>query len=72
MTSEPSELLAARDPLPDHRSVVDHDLEVEVRDPDAGVALALGGGGDVAQAALEREVRPFHGLLERRALDGRR
>src|SRR4029077_6488806 len=41
------QLLTARDALADHRAVVDDDLEVEVRDPDARVALALRGGGDV-------------------------
>ena len=66
------QLLAAGDALADDRAVVDDDLEVEVRDPDAGVALALRGGGDVPQAAPEREVGPLDRLLQRRALDRRR
>ena len=52
--------------------VMDDDLEVEVGDPDARVALAARCRADVPEAALEREVRAFDRLLERGSLDGRR
>ena len=47
------ELLAPGDLLEDGDAVVDHELEVEVRDPDAGVALARRRLADVTPAPAE-------------------
>ena len=63
----PEQLLAAGDLLADDSPVMGDDLEVEVGDPDAGVALAARRRGDVPEAALEREVGALDGVLEGRA-----
>ena len=64
-----NELLTAGHPLTGHDPVMDDELEVEARDEDARVALALGRLADVAQAPPEREVAPLDRVLERRAVD---
>ena len=65
----PQELLAAGDLLVDGRAVVDDELEVEVRDADAGVALARGRLADVAAAPAEPEVAALDGVEEHRPVD---
>ena len=69
ITSDPSELLPAGDLLLDRRAVVDDELEVEVRDPDARVALARRRLADVAAAPAEPEVAALDGVEEHRAVD---
>ena len=63
------QLLAAGDLLDDRLPVVDDELEVEVRDPAARVALARGGLPDVATAAPEPEVAALDGVEQQRAVD---
>ena len=65
----PEELLAAGDRLLDRRAVMDHELEVEVRDPDAGVALARGRLADVPAAPAEAEVAALDRVEQHRAVD---
>ena len=50
-------------------AVVDDELEVEVGDPDAGVALARRRLADVAAAPAEAEVAALDGVEEHRAID---
>ena len=74
ITSEPEQLLAAGDLLVDGGAVVDDELEVEVRDPGAGVALARRRLADVAAAPAEPEVAALDRVEEHRPVDrlGRR
>ena len=65
----PEELLAAGDLLHDRRAVVDDELEVEIRDPDAGVALARRRLADVASAPPEPEVAALDRVEEHRPVD---
>ena len=53
----------------DGRAVVDDELEVEIGDPDAGVALARGRLADVAAAAAEPEVAALDRVEEHRPVD---
>ena len=69
MTSDPEELLAPGHLLQDGDAVVDDELEVEVGDPAARVALAGGGLADVAAAPAEPEVAALDGVEEHRAVD---
>ena len=69
ITSEPEELLAAGDLLLDGHAVVDDELEVEVRDPDARVALARGRLADVAAAPAEPEVAALDRVEQHRPVD---
>ena len=55
----PEELLPPRDLLDDHAAVVDDELEIEVGDAHAGIALARRRLADVAAAAAEPEVTAF-------------
>ena len=64
------ELLPTRDLLEDRRAMVDDELEVEVGDPDARVALAGGRLADVASASAEPEVAALDGVQEHRPVDG--
>ena len=64
------QFLATRHPLPGDDSVVDDELEIESRDEGAGIAVALRGLADVAQAPTEGEIAVFDGVLEGRAVDG--
>ena len=50
-------------------AVVDDELEVEVRDPDAGVALARGRLADVAPAPPEAEVAALDRVEQHRPVD---
>ena len=50
-------------------AVVDDELEVEVRDPDARVALARRRLADVAAAPAEPEVAALDGVEEHRPVD---
>ena len=68
----PEELLAAGDLLEDRRAVVDDELEVEIRDPDARVALARRRLADVAAPPPEPEVAALDGVEEHRAVDASR
>ena len=63
------ELLPAGDLLVDRRAVVDDELEVEVGDPDARVALARGRLADVPASPAEAEVAALDGVEEHRAVD---
>ena len=65
----PEQLLAAGDLLEDRDAVVDDELEVEVRDPRAGVALAGRRLADVAAAPAEPEVAALDGVEEHRPVD---
>ncbi len=65
----PEELLPAGDLLEDGLAVVDDELEVEVRDPDAGVALAGRRLADVAATPAEPEVAPLDRVEEHRPID---
>ena len=65
----PEELLAAGDLLDDRRAVVDDELQVEVRDPGAGVALAGRRLADVAPAPAEPEVAALDRVEEHRPVD---
>jgi hypothetical protein len=67
----PDELLPRRDPLADDLPVVGDNLQVEVRDEDAGVALAARRLADVAEAAAEGEVAPLDDVLELRPVHRR-
>ena len=69
ITSVPSELLTAGDLLHDGGAVVDDELEVEVRDPDASVALARGGLADVAAPPAKPEVAALDRVEEHRPVD---
>ena len=69
MTSLPTSSSHDRDPLADDPAVVGDDLEIEVRDEDAGVALARRRLADVAEAAPEREVAALDRVLELRPVD---
>ena len=66
----PEQLLPAGDLLDDRLAVVDDELEVEVRDPAAGVALARRRLPDVAPAAAEAEVAALDGVEQQRPVDG--
>ena len=65
----PQEFLAARDLLDDRLAVVDHELEVEIRDPDAGVTPAGRRLAHVAAAPAEPEVAALDRVEEHRAVD---
>ena len=65
----PQQLLPAGDLLDDRHAVVDDELEVEVRDPGAGVALARGRLADVAPAPAEAEVAALDGVEQHRPVD---
>ena len=65
----PDELLGRCDPLADDLPVVRDELEVELRDEDARVALASRCLADVAQPALEREVAALDRVLQERPID---
>ena len=66
MTSLPTSSSHDADPLADDLPVVGDDLQVEVRDEDAGVALAARRLADVAEPAAEGEVAPLDDVLELR------
>ncbi len=66
------ELLPRAELLTNHLAVVGDHLEVEVRDEDAGVALAGRRLADVAKPALEGEVAALDRVLELGGIDGRR
>ena len=70
----PQKLLAAGDPLAQRHPVVDDELEVEVGDPNTGVAGARGRLADVATAPAEPEVAAFDGIEQERTVElvGRR
>ena len=63
------ELLPAGDLLDDRDAVVDDELEVEVRDPGARVALARRRLADVSPPPAEPEVAALDGVEEHRAID---
>jgi hypothetical protein len=63
------QLLAARNALAQDLAVVDDELQVEVRDPDAGVAVARRRLADVTSAAAEAEVATLDGVEEERSVD---
>ena len=63
------QLLAPRDPVADDRAVMHDDLEVQARHEQAGVALAGGRLGDVAQPPSEREVHALDGVEQLRAVE---
>jgi hypothetical protein len=65
----PEELVAAGHLLEEGDSVVDDELEVEVRDAHAGVALARRGLTDVPATPSEPEVAALDGVEQRRAVD---
>ena len=65
----PQELLAAGDLLEDGLPVMDDELEVEVRDPGAGVALAGRRLADVTAAPAEPEVAALDRVQEHRPVD---
>ena len=64
------QLLPARDLLDDRLAVVDDELEVEVGDPAAGVALARGRLADVSPTTTEAEVAALDGVQQHRPVDG--
>ena len=63
------QLLAAGDLLVDRRAVMDDELEVEVGDPDAGVAWTRRRLADVAPAAPEAEVAALDRVEEHRSVE---
>ena len=65
----PEELLPAGDLLEDGGAVVDDELEVEIGDPGARVALAGGRLADVAAAPAEPEVAALDRVEEHRPVD---
>ena len=65
----PEKLLAPRDRLLDRGAMMDDELEVEVRDPAARVALARCRLPDVAAAPAEPEVAPFDRVEEHGPVD---
>ena len=66
------ELLPPGDALTEDGPVMGEELEVEVRHPHAGVAVAGRGLTDVTQPAAEREVGPLDRIHQARPVDGRR
>ena len=62
----PSELIAAGDPSPDVRAVVDEQLEVEARRQPARVAVAAGGLVDAPETTAKGEIRGLEGVDEQR------
>ena len=69
ITSAADELLHPRHPLACHRARVDDELQVEVRDAHAGIALPGGRLADVTPPAAEAEVAPLDGVEDERAVD---
>ena len=65
----PEQFLPAGDLLDDGLAVMDDELEVEVRDPRARVALAGRRLADVAATAAEPEVAALDGVEQHRAVD---
>ena len=65
----PEELLAAGDLLEDGLAVMDDELEVEIGDPGAGVALAGRCLADVTAAPAEPEVAALDRVEKHRAVD---
>jgi hypothetical protein len=61
----PDQLLMAGDPLPDDRSVMEDELQVERRDQVARVAVAARGLADVTEPPPEREVAALDRVLGR-------
>jgi hypothetical protein len=64
------ELLAPGHSLPDHEPMVDDRLEVERRDTDARITLAVRRLADVSKASPERDVGRLDRVLEDRAVRG--
>jgi hypothetical protein len=65
----PEQLLPSRHLLKDGLPVMDDELEVEVRDPHAGVAVARRGLADVASPSPEAEVAALDGVEEHRPIE---
>ena len=69
ITSGPEQLLSPGDLLADRGPVVDDELEVEVGDPGAGVALAGCRLADVTAAPAKAEVAALDRVEEHRPVD---
>ena len=65
----PDELLPRPELLADDPAVMGDDLEIEVGDEDAGVAVAGGRLLDVAEAPPEQEIAALDRVLELRPVD---
>ena len=65
----PQEFLPTGDLLHERGAVVNHELEVEIGDPQAGVALAGRGLTDVTLTPAEPEVAPLDHVEEHRPVD---
>ena len=63
------QLLTPRDLVADDRAVMHHDLEVQPRHEQAGVAFAGGRLGDIAQPPPEREVHALDGVEQLRPVE---
>jgi hypothetical protein len=50
-------------------SIVDEEFQIEIRDPDTGVAFTGRGMHDVSEATLENEVRRLHRVHHQRRAD---
>ena len=64
------QLLASRDLLVHRDPVVDDELQVQIRDLDAGIALARGRLADVATTPAEAEVAALDRVEQHRPVDG--
>ena len=65
----PEQLLAAGDLLVQREAMVHNELEIEIRDLDAGVALARGRLADVATTPPEAEVAALDRVEQHRPVD---